>query len=80
MDFDGFIADDKTTSAVVLKLEIIGEATKNIPEAIRRKYPKVPWQQMVETRDSLIHEYFSVNYYTVWDTSKNRIPLTSTYH
>ena len=39
MDFDTLVADDKTASAVVRKLEIIGEATKNVPEEIRKKYP-----------------------------------------
>ena len=39
MNFDAFIADDKTASAVVRKLEIIGEAAKNVPETIRREYP-----------------------------------------
>ena len=46
MSFDAFVADDKTASAVVRKLEIIGEAAKNVPETIRREYPQVPWQQM----------------------------------
>ncbi len=45
IDFETFLKDDKTTSAVVRKLEIIGEATKNVPDAIRRKYPQVPWKE-----------------------------------
>ena len=39
MDFENFIADDKTTSAVIRKFEIIGEAAKNIPNWLRRRYP-----------------------------------------
>ena len=38
MDFEAFVADDKTASAVVRKLEIIGEATKNVPKTVRQKY------------------------------------------
>ena len=45
MDFDEFVKDDKTTSAVVRKLEIIGEATKNIPEEMRVKYQEIPWSK-----------------------------------
>ena len=53
--FETFSADDKTASAVIRKLEIIGEATKNVPAEIRQNYPQVPWTQMAGMRDRLIH-------------------------
>ena len=37
MNCEEFKNDDKTVSAVVRKLEIIGEATKNIPDEIKEK-------------------------------------------
>ena len=75
MGFDAFVADDKTASAVVRKLEIIGEATKNVPDPIRQKYPQVPWRDMAGMRDRIIHAYFDVNYSVIWETVENRIPL-----
>ena len=62
MDLGEFSADDKTASAVVRKFEIIGEAAKNIPEDIRRRYPKIPWKEMAGMRDRVIHFYFGVDY------------------
>lgn len=74
MDFEMFLGDDKTISAVERKLEIIGEAAKNIPETIRQEYPQVPWKQMAGMRDKLTHAYFGVDYTLVWDTVKDLIP------
>jgi uncharacterized protein with HEPN domain len=74
MDFEEFKFDDKTSSAVVRKLEIIGEATKNIPENIRKQHPQIPWKEMAGMRDRLIHFYFGIDYKLVWKTIKERIP------
>ncbi len=69
-----FLTDDKTSSAVVRKFEIIGEAAKQIPDDIRQKYPHMPWSDMAGMRDRLIHAYFGVDYQLVWRTIKERIP------
>jgi uncharacterized protein with HEPN domain len=74
MKFEDFEADDKTSSAVIRKFEIIGEAAKNVPERIRRKYSTVPWREMAGMRDKLIHFYFGIKYDLVWSTIKDVIP------
>ena len=74
MDFKNFIEDDKTRSAVVRKLEIIGEATKNIPKPIRQKYKELPWSDMAGMRDKIAHFYFGIDYEIVWKVIKERLP------
>ncbi|MDO9464762.1 MAG: DUF86 domain-containing protein [bacterium] len=74
MTFEEFIADDKTSSAVFRKLEVIGEAAKGVPNDVRQKYPEVPWKEMAGMRDRLIHFYFGIDYELVWSTIKKRIP------
>jgi len=74
LDWEAFQADDKTASAVVRKLEVIGEAAKQVPEEVRQEYPHIPWREMAGMRDRLIHFYFGVDYQLVWRTIKERIP------
>lgn len=74
MSFDDFKEDDKTNNAVVRKLEIIGEAVKNIPKSISKKYEEIPWKDMARMRDKIIHFYFGVDYEIVWKVIKERLP------
>lgn len=71
----GDFANDGTRSrAVVRSLEIIGEATKKIPEDFRAKYSAVEWKAIAGMRDKLIHDYFGIDYELVADVLNNRIP------
>ena len=74
MTFEQFKSDDKTSSAVIRKFEIIGEATKNIPDKIKEKYPQIPWKDIAGMRDKLIHAYSKVDLNLVWKTIHQRLP------
>jgi len=74
MSFEEFRNNDLVSSAVIRKFEIIGEAARNIPQEIRRKYPDIPWEIMVGFRDKLIHFYFGVKYDLIWKTIKSKLP------
>jgi uncharacterized protein with HEPN domain len=59
---------------VIRALEIIGEATKQVPQSVKDSYPEVPWRQMAGMRDKLIHDYFGVNLVVVWKTVIEDLP------
>jgi len=73
MNFDEFIRDDKTSSAVIRKLEIMGVAARNIPKDIMKKYEIIPWKDMVRMRDKISHGYFGVDYEIVWKVIKEKL-------
>ncbi|MBX3163522.1 MAG: DUF86 domain-containing protein [Bacteroidetes bacterium] len=69
-----FLKDDKTQSAVIRELEVIGEVTKKLSDDFKNQYPDIPWKIMAGMRDVLIHDYEGVNPFRVWDTIINNIP------
>lgn len=74
LDFDSFAKDRKTYSAVIREFEIIGEATKHLPQSITDKYHDIGWRDIKDFRNLLIHEYFGVDFEIVWNTIRNDLP------
>lgn len=75
---DAFDRDETLQRAVVRSLEIIGEATKRVPDDLRAEAPDVEWRRMAGMRDRLVHDYFGVDLDLVWDVLQHKIPLLKT--
>ena len=60
--------------AVISALEIVGEATRRIPDDVRLRYTEVPWRGMAGMRDRIIHGYDIVDLQVVWDVVWHDIP------
>jgi len=73
-DFEDFINDRKTVDAVLRNLEIIGEASRYVPDEIRSTYPNVPWRRVVGLRNVVIHHYFGVDLGIVWTIIRLQLP------
>ena len=74
MNFENFVADDRTFDAVIRNLQIIGEAVKNIPNDVRELNPEMEWRKIAGLRDILAHAYFQIEDEIIWDVMQNKVP------
>lgn len=52
----------------------MGEAARHIPANVRRSYPEIPWQDIVDMRNKLVHEYFGIDLEVLWRTVQEDLP------
>jgi uncharacterized protein with HEPN domain len=71
-----FAADRKTIDAVVRNLEVLGEAARHVDAETMRQLPTLPWREMADLRNLLIHQYFGVSAEIVWATiQRDLVPV-----
>ncbi len=73
MDAVRFASDRKTRDAVIRNLEIIGEASRNLPDEIKASATVIDWRKIMALRDILVHEYFGVSVSILWDLVQNKL-------
>lgn len=74
MTREKFMRDVRTQDAVIRRIEVIGEAAKQIGSGIRGRYPNIPWSEAARMRDKLIHGYFGIDLAAVWKTVQEDLP------
>ncbi len=75
MDFKNFKNDKKTIDASVRNFEIIGEASKSVPDNVKNKYQDVDWKGMAGLRNRIAHEYFGISLTIVWHIIEQELPI-----
>lgn len=74
LDEKVFAIDEKTQSAVILQLMLLGEMTRKLSEATRQAIP-LPWKEIAGFRDRAIHDYYEMDLDVIWETVQSDIPL-----
>jgi uncharacterized protein with HEPN domain len=74
MDHERFRQDEKTIDAVARNLEILGEATRQLPEEFIAQFPNVPWRQMAGLRNRIVHDYFGLDLEIIWQVVRHDLP------
>ena len=61
MTLEAYLADEKTRYAVMRGYEIMGEAVRQVPDAIKSAHPEIPWTTMSAVRNRIVHAYFGID-------------------
>ncbi len=75
---DSFFTDRMRQDATLRKLQVIGQAVKNLSEETKSRQPQVPWKQIAGMRDKVIHDYFGVDLEIVWAVIEKELPKLET--
>ena len=74
MSKEDFDEDTLRQDAVIRRLEMIGQAVKDLPDDLRDRHPEVPWKKIAGARDILSHQYFRVDLDLTWDMVELNVP------
>lgn len=69
-----FMQSTLIQDAVIRNFEVVGEATKNLSDDLKLKYPNLPWRKVAGFRDVLIHGYINIDLDTIWDIIEQELP------
>lgn len=69
-----FCEDRKTLDAVERNFILIGEAAGQVPSQIQESFPSVPWRDMSDMRNYVVHKYWGVEHLRLWDTIHQDLP------
>ena len=72
--FEKLMQDDRTRDAILRNIQIIGEASKNIPEDLVAAHPEIDWGGVAGIRDIITHRYFRVDWHLLWTSIREELP------
>lgn len=72
--YEQFLVDQKTQSAVIMQLALIGELAKKVTKETQSKIP-LPWKDIAGFRDRAIHDYYQIDLDIVWTTITDDVHL-----
>jgi uncharacterized protein with HEPN domain len=71
---EAFFRDELVQIWVIHHITIIGEAANNVSDALQARYPEMPWRDIIAMRNVLVHQYFGIDLFEIWDSVDNDLP------
>lgn len=74
MDYEDYLADEKTMAAASFGLSQIGEAANKVPKHVRDMHPEVNWDRMIGLRHLIVHAYYEIEFDKLWEIIQIHVP------
>jgi len=74
LERDEFLGDRILVDAAIKNITVVGEAATHVPELVAARWPDIPWRDMRDMRNFIVHEYFGVNPDVLWGTVTDDLP------
>ena len=71
---ESFPASRLHVYAATRALEIISEASRRLPDALRDRHPQLPWRSIRDVGNFYRHQYDNVAAAYVWETVTTHLP------
>ncbi len=74
LERDAFFCNRVLVDAVIKNITVLGEAAARMPADVTERWPDVPWREMRDMRNFIVHEYFGLNRDVLWGTVRDDLP------
>lgn len=74
LTFEAFENNLLVQDGTIREFEVIGEAAKHLSDTFKKRHPEIPWREVTDMRNKLVHEYFDIDTELVWTTIHSDLP------
>lgn len=74
MEFEEFAENDLVVDGVLQNFQVLGEAAGEIPAEVREEHDHIPWRDIQDFRNVVVHKYWTVDEEIAWDIVQERLP------
>lgn len=74
VNLEQFVKNSMMFNATLRQLEIIGEASNRLSKEVLNNNASIPWARIIGLRNLVIHEYFGIDDFTIWNVIKINLP------
>jgi uncharacterized protein with HEPN domain len=67
-------ADRMRSESLLWNFTVLGEATAQPSEAVKQRFPEIPWQQPTRLRNRIVHGYWSIDMEILHTTANDQLP------
>jgi uncharacterized protein with HEPN domain len=60
--------------AVLRNLQVLSESTQRLSQASKSAYPEIPWRDIANFRNRVVHDYLNVDLDIVWEIIEHNLP------